>query len=44
MRFLVDELIHFSSALTVGLFFSFKFGNPWLLLTALSFGFLIGEP
>ena len=41
MRLLVDELIHFLLSLTVGLFFSFKFGNPWLLLAALFFGFLI---
>jgi len=41
MNLLVDELIHFSLSLTAGLFFSFKFGNFWLLPPALVFGFFI---
>ena len=41
MKFLIDELIHFSLALGTGLVCYYKFDNPWLILVALLTGFFI---
>ena len=41
MALLIDEMIHFNFALGVGLACFLIFGNPWLILVAIFFGFLI---
>jgi len=41
MKLLIDELVHFSLAFLVGVICYLNFGNPWLILVALAFGFLI---
>lgn len=41
MKLLLDELVHLSLALLVGLVCFLEFGNSWLFLVAIAFGFLI---